>query len=259
MGGAPSSSMDCWISSMPEGLRSTGTRHLAPLASEQRTSRASASYSRVSVAFWSLEPPKKPPLVSAPPSSGGKRAWREDSAMGSSTKRWTARRRGRAPKRTSVADSRMAALRETPTATSRWKVDATRSATSARFKSRMSTKSVSESASNDTISSRRFRNSGRNLAERARLTSERRRFSESWSPANVARMLSEPTLVVKMTMQFVKSTRRPLASWTWPSSRRASMTFQRSGCAFSISSNNSKECGRRRTAFVNCPPSSKPT
>mmetsp|Transcript_38609 Transcript_38609/g.123754 ORF Transcript_38609/g.123754 Transcript_38609/m.123754 type:complete len:235 (-) Transcript_38609:2078-2782(-) len=169
------------ISSMPEGERSTGTAHLVRLpCSEHRTSSLRSSYSNkrsVSLSF----------LVRT-----GKRAFNADSAMGSSTKRWTARRMGLAPKRMSVADSRMAVLRVSPMLRALRNSPSARSATVSRLRSRMSSRSSPVRASKMTISSRRFRNSGRNFSDKALPTFERRVSSLS----SAARISDEPTFVV---------------------------------------------------------------
>ena len=61
---------------------------------------------------------------------------------------------------------------------------------------------------------------------------------------------------VMMRTVFRKSTVRPCASVSRPSSRIWSSTLKTSGWAFSISSNSTTAYGRRRTASVSCPPSS---
>ena len=55
---------------------------------------------------------------------------------------------------------------------------------------------------------------------------------------------------------FLKSTVRPWASVSRPSSRICSRALNTSGWAFSISSNSTTENGLRRTASVSWPPSS---
>ena len=57
---------------------------------------------------------------------------------------------------------------------------------------------------------------------------------------------------------FVKLTVRPCPSVKRPSSSSCNRTLNTSGCAFSISSNNTTLYGRRRTDSVSCPPSSYP-
>src|ERR1700692_4409780 len=62
-----------------------------------------------------------------------------------------------------------------------------------------------------------------------------------------------------MTMIVLrKSTRRPWASVSFPSSRIWSRMLNTSGCAFSISSSRSTEYGFRRPAPPSCPPLSSP-
>ncbi|SIN58529.1 Uncharacterised protein [Mycobacteroides abscessus subsp. abscessus] len=68
--------------------------------------------------------------------------------------------------------------------------------------------------------------------------------------------ICEPMLLVIMIIVFLKSTSRPLESVSLPSSSICNNTLNTSECAFSISSNNITEYGLRRTASVNCPPSS---
>src|SRR5574340_34865 len=72
-------------------------------------------------------------------------------------------------------------------------------------------------------------------------------------------MSRAPRFDVRMMIAFLKSTLRPWASVSRPSSKIWSRTLNTSGCAFSISSNRMTEYGRRRTASVSWPPSSYPT
>jgi len=65
-----------------------------------------------------------------------------------------------------------------------------------------------------------------------------------------------PRFEVMITIAFRKSTRRPWASVSFPSSRICRRMLNTSGCAFSISSSRSTEYGLRRTASVSWPPSS---
>ena len=60
----------------------------------------------------------------------------------------------------------------------------------------------------------------------------------------------EPKLEVIMMIVFLKFTVRPLLSVKRPSSSTWSSMLNTSGCAFSISSNNTTEYGLRRTASV---------
>ena len=55
---------------------------------------------------------------------------------------------------------------------------------------------------------------------------------------------------------LVKSTVRPWPSVSRPSSSTCNKMLKTSGWAFSSSSSNTTEYGRRRTASVSCPPSS---
>ena len=61
---------------------------------------------------------------------------------------------------------------------------------------------------------------------------------------------------VMMITVFLKSTVRPWLSVMRPSSSTCSRTLNTSGCAFSISSNNTTAYGLRRTASVSWLPSS---
>mmetsp|Transcript_61997 Transcript_61997/g.140273 ORF Transcript_61997/g.140273 Transcript_61997/m.140273 type:complete len:407 (-) Transcript_61997:1317-2537(-) len=109
-----------------------------------------------------------------------------------------------------------------------------------------------------TISSMRFKNSGRKLSRIAAITLLRISSCREGSPA-ASRILSEPMFEVKTMMQFLKLTRFPLLSVRRPSSRSWSIRLNTSGCAFSISSKSTTAYGRRRIASVKSPPCSKPT
>ena len=61
---------------------------------------------------------------------------------------------------------------------------------------------------------------------------------------------------VMITIVFLKSTWRPWASVSRPSSSICRRMLNTSGCAFSISSSSTTEYGLRRTASVSWPPSS---
>ena len=111
---------------------------------------------------------------------------------------------------------------------------------------------------NGTIASSRLRNSGVN----------RRLIASSSSP--VALRLAEadrrpcarsaaPALVVMIRMTLRKSTCLPLWSVSLPWSITCSRMLNRSGCAFSISSSSSTQCGCWSTPSVSRPPWSKPT
>ena len=65
-----------------------------------------------------------------------------------------------------------------------------------------------------------------------------------------------PMFEVMITIALRKSTVRPWASVSRPSSRIWSRMLKTSGWAFSISSSSSTEYGLRRTASVSWPPSS---
>ena len=116
--------------------------------------------------------------------------------------------------------------------------------------------SASVSGLNSTMSSSRFRNSGRKYPRISAIT--RSRASGLISPSAVASATrySEPMLEVMMMTVLRKSTVRPCASVSLPSSRTCSSVLNTSGCAFSTSSNSTTEYGLRRTASVSCPPSS---
>ena len=64
---------------------------------------------------------------------------------------------------------------------------------------------------------------------------------------------------VMIATAFRKSTVRPWPSVSRPSSSTWSSALKTLGWAFSSSSKRTTEWGRRRTASVSCPPSSKPT
>ena len=113
------------------------------------------------------------------------------------------------------------------------------------------------------ISSMRLSSSGRNTFFSSPIT---RDFISSYE-----RPLSSPTekpkdwffeiepapmFDVMITIVLRKSTRRPWASVSFPSSRIWSRMLNTSGCAFSISSMRTTEYGLRRTASVSWPPSS---
>jgi hypothetical protein len=72
-------------------------------------------------------------------------------------------------------------------------------------------------------------------------------------------MVSAPALVVMMMMTLRKSALRPLLSVSVPWSITCSSTLKMSGCAFSISSSSSTQCGFLVMASVSRPPWSKPT
>ena len=91
-----------------------------------------------------------------------------------------------------------------------------------------------------TISSIRFRNSGRNVVRR-----RVQRVATNWHPRlrlHVSRIhASLPTLLVMITTVFLKSTVRPWPSVSRPSSSTCSRVLKTSGWAFSISSNSTTE------------------
>src|SRR3989304_4975711 len=85
-----------------------------------------------------------------------------------------------------------------------------------------------------TISSSRFRNSGRKVRRSSSIT--RSRTTSSPFPAS-SWIQWEPTLEVRIATAFRKSTVRPCPSVSRPSSRTCSRMLKTSGGAFSISSN----------------------
>ena len=111
------------------------------------------------------------------------------------------------------------------------------------------------SASNVTISSMRFRNSGRNASLAAASIRSAPPSGAAAVKPSPRRASPAPRFDVMTTTVFVKSTVRPSPSVSRPSSMSWSSTFQTSGCAFSISSSRTTEYGRRRTGSVSCPPS----
>ncbi|CFP63828.1 Uncharacterised protein [Bordetella pertussis] len=71
--------------------------------------------------------------------------------------------------------------------------------------------------------------------------------------------ISAPALVVMMRMTLRKSALRPLLSVSVPWSMTCSRILKISGCAFSISSSSSTQCGCLVMASVSRPPWSNPT
>ena len=67
-----------------------------------------------------------------------------------------------------------------------------------------------------------------------------------------------PMFEVMITITLRKSTLRPCASVSLPSSSTCNRMLKTSGWAFSISSSSTTEYGLRRTASVSWPPSSYP-
>ena len=130
----------------------------------------------------------------------------------------------------------------------------TRSVSSATWSSTILRMSSRESRSKITVSSTRFRNSGLKVVDRTSSIWPRT-FSSSASAA----MNCEPTFEVMISTELVKLTVRPWPSVSRPSSMIWSRTLKTSGWAFSISSSKITAYGRRRTASVSWPPSSKPT
>jgi len=91
------------------------------------------------------------------------------------------------------------------------------------------------------VASRRLRNSGVNKRLIASESSPSR-FDLVKPKADLARSAA-PALVVMIRMTFLKSTVLPLWSVSLPWSITCSRMLNRSGCAFSISSSNSTQCG----------------
>ena len=69
-------------------------------------------------------------------------------------------------------------------------------------------------------------------------------------------IVAAPMFDVMITIVLRKSTLRPWASVSFPSSRIWRRMLKTSGWAFSISSRRTTEYGLRRTASVSWPPSS---
>ena len=69
-------------------------------------------------------------------------------------------------------------------------------------------------------------------------------------------IVAAPMFDVMITIVLRKSTLRPWASVSFPSSRICRRMLKTSGWAFSISSRRTTEYGLRRTASVSWPPSS---
>ena len=112
-------------------------------------------------------------------------------------------------------------------------------------------------------SSMRFRSSGRKTFFSSPMTRsfmssyERPESSPIEKPSDwFFEIEAAPMFEVMITIVLRKSTLRPWASVSFPSSRIWSRMLKTSGCAFSISSRRTTEYGLRRTASVSWPPSS---
>ncbi|MNY59166.1 hypothetical protein D3C86_1955800 [compost metagenome] len=102
------------------------------------------------------------------------------------------------------------------------------------------------------VASRRLRNSGVNMRLMSAISSP---CSRALVKPIVARfMVSAPAFVVMMMITLRKSARRPLLSVSAPWSITCSRILKISGCAFSISSSSSTQCGFFVTASVSKPP-----
>ena len=108
-----------------------------------------------------------------------------------------------------------------------------------------------------TMASSRLRNSGVNRRLMSAISSPAWRVLVK--PMAALFMVSAPALVVMMMMTLRKSVLRPLLSVSVPWSITCSSTLKMSGCAFSISSSSSTQCGFLVMASVSRPPWSKPT
>ena len=117
---------------------------------------------------------------------------------------------------------------------------------------------------NTTVESMRLRNSGLKVARSSAMTVSFTRakppsLSSACAKPSFAAldvMAFAPTFEVMTSTVLRKSTRRPCASVSTPSSKICSSRFHTSSCAFSISSKSTTDHGRRRTFSVSCPPSS---
>ena len=109
---------------------------------------------------------------------------------------------------------------------------------------------------NSTISSTRLRNSGLKCRRKSAITASRAEARISPASVTPSSSCGDPMFDVIITTVFLKSTTWPWASVNRPSSSNWSNTWNTSGWAFSTSSNKIAEYGLRRTASVNCPPSS---
>ncbi len=107
------------------------------------------------------------------------------------------------------------------------------------------------------IASSRLRNSGVNIRLMSAISSPCSR--DDVKPIVARFIVSAPALVVMMMITLRKSARRPLLSVSEPWSITCSRMLKMSGCAFSISSSSSTQCGFFVTASVSSPPWSKPT
>ena len=169
------------------------------------------------------------------------------SEMGSSSRRWIARRSGRAPNAASVpsfATNLHASSVRLMVMLSAIK----RSRRSLTISRTISTSCSSVRLLNTMTSSIRFKNSGRNIFLSSLMTrlwislSDRPRWPESAKPSGAGCAISRaPTFDVMMMIVLRKSTTRPCASVKRPSSRIWSRMLNTSGCAFSISSKSTTE------------------
>ncbi|MNT43974.1 hypothetical protein D3C72_1804730 [compost metagenome] len=87
--------------------------------------------------------------------------------------------------------------------------------------------------------------------------------SVAWSclvkPIERREACAAPALVVITSTTFLKLASRPLVSVSTPRSITCNRMLKMSGCAFSISSSSSTQCGVLTIFSVSRPPWSKPT
>ncbi len=102
------------------------------------------------------------------------------------------------------------------------------------------------------VASRRLRNSGVNIRLISAISSPCSRAVVK--PMVALFIVSAPALVVMMMITLRKSALRPLLSVSAPWSITCSRILKMSGCAFSISSSSSTQCGFLVMASVSRPP-----
>ena len=107
------------------------------------------------------------------------------------------------------------------------------------------------------VASSRLRNSGVNMRLMASVSSPSRLVRPK--PIGALARSDAPALVVMIRITLRKSTDLPLWSVSLPWSITCRRILNRSGCAFSISSSSSTECGCWSMPSVKSPPWSKPT
>src|SRR3954454_11559378 len=129
---------------------------------------------------------------------------------------------------------------------------ASRRRRSASMSSTMFSISPRVSGLNSTVSSTRLRNSGRKWPRSSAITRSRA-SGLSWpSAVTPSSRYCDPMFDVMMITVLRKSTVRPCASVSRPSSSTCSRVLKTSACAFSISSKRTTAYGRGGTASAHC-------